>query len=685
MTERKALTGSEVTALAVAQSRPEVIPAYPITPQTNIIEVLGDMVASGKLANCQFTNVDSEYAAIARVIGAGHQGARCFTATSGQGLVYMCEGLHWAAGSRIPIVLANVNRALGPPWNISSDKSDSLSQRDTGFLQLYAASNQEVYDLMLMAFPIAERTCFPVMVCFDGFILSHTKEPVVTQSQEDVDTFSVKRRFPHALDVNDPHSIGASGKPERYFAVKRQFARDFFASEKIVATVGREFEKRFDTRYDPIGAYRMEDAETAVVVLGSTTRLVHEAVDRMRDRGQKVGAIQIRLFRPFPSASICKALKGVSRVIVIDTDHQEVILQEVRHALYGKTTPVFGFNVGVGGVPMNAELFTGIIDEVLGRDSDGGPHAEWRGVPEDVPVQEKVPVIIPIADTGQQVKSGHRGCAGCTAPIVMRHVLKAVGKGAQVALPACCWSIIDGPGPRSHVNVPMLHCPFASAAPVAAGMKDAAKKTGKDITAIAFGGDGGTFDIGFGGLSGVAAQGADIIYVCYDNEAYMNTGGQGSSATPHGAVTETNPAFAPKLQFKKKILQIMAMHGIPYAASASIYHLDDFNRKLAKAIAYKGQGLRFLHVLAPCNTGWKVEPSASLYMAHLAVETKVFPLVECDHGKWSITHRPTDRAMLAEYVKPQGRFAHWTDEDIALAKIRVDLDWEEFEKLEKYF
>lgn len=680
------LTGSEAAAMSAAQARPQVVSAYPITPQTGVVEKLSELVASGELPHCQYIPVESEHSALAMLVGSAQAGARSFTATSSHGLAYMHEVTHWVAGARLPVVMVNVNRALGSPWNIASDRTDSLSQRDTGWIQLYAASNQEVYDSVLQAFVIAERTCFPVMVCFDGFLLSHTKEPVNVLAQERVDEFAVKLPLPHALDNNDPRSVGASGATDYYFRIKRSFADDFAAALETAAEVGGEFGQRFGRKYDPIEMYRMDDAEIAIVIMGSTTRIVHDAVDRMRAKGMKVGAIKLWLFRPFPAEALRLALRFAKKVIAVDVNQHEIILGEVRSALYGNTLPVFGYTVGVGGVPLRADVFTGIIDEVNSSEISVA-HSLWRGVSALPPVSPQVNAASQekIVSSSEFLSPGHRACAGCTASLVMRHVLDVVGKQAQVALPACCWSIIAGPNPYTPVRVPLVHCPFETAAAVASGLKRASVEQGTDITAIAFAGDGGTFDIGLQALSGAAERGEDILYICYDNEAYMNTGGQRSSATPCGAVTETTPIPRTKSEAKKNILKIIAAHDVPYAATASIYHLSDLKMKLAKAVAAKGEGLRFIHVLAPCNPGWKVDPRDSLRMSHLAVETRAFPLVEYDHGKWRITYRPMGRVTLAEYIAPQGRFAHFTSEDIAHAQRVVDRYWEELEKLEKYF
>ena len=598
----------------------------------------------------------------------------------------MHEALVWVAGARLPVVMVNANRAVGAPWNIASDNTDSLSQRDTGWIQLYCENNQEVYDSVIQAFRVAEQTCLPVLVNVAGFLLSHTKEPVTVCEDEKVREYIGQTEMPHALKNNDPRSYSASGTTEYYFRLKEKFAEHMRMAELELTVAAKRFAKMSGRASAAVDSYGMDDAEVALLVMGSTTCIVKDAVDQMRQRGVKVGVVKLRQLRPFPTKALQRALSGVSKIVVLDINQHEIVRSEVRGALYGGTTPIYGFTVGVGGVPLSSKVFCNIIEEVSGSNTLDTGRSHWRGVPElPEPILSDITKIVSSKGSSEFVRPGHRACAGCTATLVMRHVLDAVGKNAQIALPACCWSIIAGPNPYTPLNVNMVHCPFASAAATAAGLARAAKELGTDATAIAFAGDGGTFDIGFQGLSGAAERGEDIIYICYDNEAYMNTGGQRSSSTPQGAVTETTPLLAVKSEAKKNIIKIMADHNIPYAATVSIYHLADLKKKLAKAVAYKGKGLRFLHILAPCNPGWKIDPALSLRMAHLAVETRVFPLVECEEGKWRITYRPETVTALAEYIKPQGRFAHLTDEDIEQIKRKIDSYWEELEKLEKHF
>ncbi len=267
---------------------------------------------------------------------------------------------------------------------------------------------------------------------------------------------------------------------------------------------------------------------------------------------------------------------------------------------------------------------------------------------------------------------GHLACQGCGATMAMRYVLKALGPKTIVCIPACCWAVIDGPFPHSSLGVPIFHCAFETAASTAAGVKAGLEITGDtETTVMAWAGDGGTFDIGLQALSGAAERNDDIIYVCYDNEAYMNTGIQRSSATPYGAWTTTTPVKHFKNRPKKDIDAIMAAHRIPYLATASVAFPEDMFKKAKKAREIKGT--RFLHIYAPCPSGWKSRPEDTVKLARLAVQTGIFPLYEVEDGeRTTINIKVKERKPINEYLRLQGRFRHLKDPEIAAMQAEVD-------------
>ncbi|MBD3285832.1 pyruvate synthase subunit beta [candidate division WOR-3 bacterium] len=284
--------------------------------------------------------------------------------------------------------------------------------------------------------------------------------------------------------------------------------------------------------------------------------------------------------------------------------------------------------------------------------------------------------------------SGHKACQGCGAALAMRYALKALGPRTIMTFPACCWSVIDGPFPYSAVGVPLFHTAFETAAVVASGIRAGLDARGeKDVNVVAWAGDGGTFDIGIQALSGTTERNDNIIYVCYDNEAYMNTGVQRSSATPWGAVTTTTPPRHFKKERKKDMMAILAAHSIPYTASASVAYPEDFIKKLnyAKSI----EGTKFLHILATCPPGWRSAPEIAVQLAKLAVQTHAFPLYEIHEGRYFKMSMNPAKKPLTDYLKPQGRFRHLTEEQVADMDRMIDERYsyllEQAERSKPYF
>jgi pyruvate ferredoxin oxidoreductase beta subunit/2-oxoisovalerate ferredoxin oxidoreductase beta subunit len=276
--------------------------------------------------------------------------------------------------------------------------------------------------------------------------------------------------------------------------------------------------------------------------------------------------------------------------------------------------------------------------------------------------------------TNALMNPGHLGCPGCGATIAMKLALQALGKNTMVVIPACCWGVIAGPFPQSALKVPILHTAFATAGAAASGLRAALDIRGDNkTTVLSWAGDGGTFDIGFQSLSGAVERNENCIFVCYDNEAYMNTGVQRSSATPYGTRTTTTPAANWKKTGKKNMVEALAAHRIPYAATASIGYPQDMMQKFEKAAKLHG-GSRFIHVLATCPTGWRIGSEMSVKIARIAVQTNVFPLYEVENGIHYSLNFKGDR-RVKEYLIPQGRFDHLTDTDIDQIQKMVDAEW----------
>ncbi|HET7121092.1 MAG TPA: hypothetical protein VFI17_07565 [Solirubrobacterales bacterium] len=400
------IEGSAAVAETVARCRPEVVCAYPISPQTHIVEGLSDLVRAGDLSPCEYMTVESEFAALSVCIGAAAAGARAYTATASQGLLYMAEALYNASGLGLPIVMTVANRALGSPINIWNDHSDSMSQRDCGWLQLYAEDNQEAADLHVQAFRIAEELSLPVMVCMDGFILTHAVERVDVPEAGPVDAFLPPFEPRQLLDPAEPMTIGAMVGPEAFAEVKYlAHAKQLQALDTIPA-VAAEFEQSFGRSSGGlVRGYRLEDAETVVVALGSVLGTIEETIDAMREEeGMPIGALAIKTFRPFPMEAVRAALQGAKRVVVLEkalaVGRGGIVSADVRMALSGIELDGHTVIAGLGGRPITGaslrrlfgdavagrlgpltflDLNWELIEAELGRMGEGGrsgPHAE---------------------------------------------------------------------------------------------------------------------------------------------------------------------------------------------------------------------------------------------------------------------------------------------------------------------
>ncbi len=314
-------TANNIAALAAMMARPKVVSAYPITPQTTIVERLAQYVESGEM-KAEFIRVESEHSAMASCISAEATGVRTFTATSSHGLLLMHEMLHWAALSRLPIAMVNINRAIGPGWSIWSDCNDSISQRDTGWLQFYCSSNQEVFDTLIQAYKIAEHkdVQLPVMINYDGFILSHTSMPAEIPPQEEIDSFLPDYSPEWKLDVENPITHGNIIGPEYYMEVRHDMHISQHKAKKVIKEVDSEWAEKFGRSYGGmIDRYRCDDADTVIVAMGAIGAEAHASVDELREKGEKVGLARLRVFRPFPAEEL-REIAEKSKLIVIDRD-----------------------------------------------------------------------------------------------------------------------------------------------------------------------------------------------------------------------------------------------------------------------------------------------------------------------------------------------------------------------------
>ncbi len=381
---KRVITGNQAVAYGVILSRVDVVSAYPITPQTTIVEELSELIASGRLKT-RFLKVESEHSAMAALIGASTGGVRCFTATSSHGLAYMHEMLHWASGARLPIVMVNVNRALGAPWNIWGDQSDSLSQRDTGWIQLYCENNQEVLDTILQAYMIAETVRLPVMVILDAFVLSHTAEPVEVPSIEQVDSFLSPFCPDYPIDTQEPKAYSVVTTPDYFFEFRYKIQKAMEEVPGVAKKVDVEFKTRFGRGYGAIERYGQETADVLLMTSGTVTSTSRIVIKKLIEKGLGVAGVKIKRFRPFPADEIGETIGGAKKIAVIDRNLSAgvggIFAQELRAALYSRDErpPVFGFVSGLGGRDITPELIEEAIQYTLEHDQPEGD-LMWLGL-----------------------------------------------------------------------------------------------------------------------------------------------------------------------------------------------------------------------------------------------------------------------------------------------------------------
>jgi pyruvate/2-oxoacid:ferredoxin oxidoreductase alpha subunit len=364
---KKVIMGTETAALAAVLARVQVVAAYPITPQTVTVEELSDYIGKGEL-DAKFLPVESEHSAMAACVGASATGSRAFTATSSQGLVLMHEMLHHAAGGRLPIVMLNANRALSPPWNLYCEHTDSLSQRDTGWIQYYCNDVQDVMDATLIAYKVAEKVMLPIMLNQDGFYLTHSSEIIDIPEQEEVDAFLPPYQPEQKVDVDNPATYGCVAGADLYGSMKFLRQEQMLTVENVWQEVAEDFAAAFGRLHPPVDGYRHEDAEVVMVTIGTADGAARLAVDVLREQGVAAGCLRLGMMRPFPSKGVLEALKGVKQVVVIDRDisfgAEGIVAQEIKACLYGKSqAAVHGFIAGIGGVDITEGMLRDIVNQ----------------------------------------------------------------------------------------------------------------------------------------------------------------------------------------------------------------------------------------------------------------------------------------------------------------------------------
>jgi 2-oxoisovalerate ferredoxin oxidoreductase alpha subunit len=385
------MTGNYAAAYAVKLADVKMVAAYPITPQTSVIEKISEFVASGEM-KAEYIKVESEHSAMSCCIGASTAGVRTFTATSSQGLLYMHEMLHWASGSRLPIVMVEVNRALAPPWTLWTDQNDSIAQRDTGWMQFYCENNQDILDTILQAYKVAEdpRVLLPAMVCYDGFELSHTSMPVEVPEKKDVDAFLGPYNVANALiDLEHPTTVGSLVSPDLYMEFRLLIQEAMENAKQVAEEVAEDFSLRFNREYEgQIECYKCKGAEVAIVSMGALSSEAKEAVDRLRKEKFAVGAVKVKLFRPFPKEKFREFGKRLRAFVIVDRNisfgMEGALFTEIKSSLYplDEQPEVLGFVAGLGGRDVRVRDLVKMVRKAFDAVANDKtyPDEEWVGL-----------------------------------------------------------------------------------------------------------------------------------------------------------------------------------------------------------------------------------------------------------------------------------------------------------------
>ncbi|MCJ7522071.1 MAG: thiamine pyrophosphate-dependent enzyme [Dehalococcoidia bacterium] len=676
------LSGNQCIAHGAKLSRVEVVSAYPITPATPASEEPYEMVERGEL-DADIVNAESELGAMGICVGAVAAGCRTFNCTCSQGLALMRELLWAASGMALPVVLAITSREIGIPQGLLSDFSDALSERDASFLQFVVENGQEIIDSLIMAYKISENenVLLPSFVVTEGHRVSHSFETVDVPEQEKVDKFLPKYQPKHVfVDPDYPMSQGP-GVMAQYPSFKMQQYMAMQEAKKVIKNACKEFEEQFGRKYDLIEAYKTEDAELVVVGMGSVVSILREKVDEYREKGMKIGLLKLRVFRPFPDEEVTQALSSARKVLVIDRacspgNRYGVSCIEIRSTLHKSQATIS--NMIISGKDIIGRDVDEIFETWFGRDDE---FVEWYKADFDERAAtmsgfdnyqklvdgEKVErEVVKEGDGG--LSKGTASCAGCLSLQAIRLVLSVFDKKVVVVNNSGCLSAVGTFFPITAWKIPFFFFSYSHAGAASSGMEVAMKRKGIDADIVLIAGDGAIFDIGLQTFSAALERGHRVIYVCYDNQAYMNTGVQKSGSTPYMAKTKTT--LLGRQGRTKDIEKIVAAHGDIYIATASSAYPKDLLSKVRKAKSLNKPS--FIHIICPCPPGWEYDPELGIEIARLGVETGMLVLYEYENGKTTVTVLPEEKKPVEEYLLKQGRFSNLTKVEIAEIQKETD-------------
>lgn len=714
------VSGNEIAAIAVKQIGYDVMGYYPITPSTQIAENLDLMRAEGK-TDIVMIAAEGEHSAAGICYGASVAGGRVFNATSANGLLYALEQFPAQSGTRYPMVMNVACRTVSGPLSIKGDHSDIMYLLNCGWPIFFAHSVQQVYDFNLIALKLAEQISLPVAVAYDGFFTSHQKRKCYRFTNDDsVKKFIGEKKEIYPLfDFENPITVGSYMNEPDLINNRYQLHLAMKEAEKILPELFSDYEVLSERKYETFECYHCEDADTILVLLGSSFDTAMVAVDRLRKQGEKVGVFTLTMLRPFPSKDVYMQLKNAKKIVIADRQDSYGAMggnlsMEIRGALqkYGCTTKVESVVYGLGGKDFYVEDAMAMFHIKAENEpayygiEPGEPSEQWENFFEPLTEDKTSLGLTTITAQNNELKvsggavgattaipkriaPGHGACPGCGIPVNLNLLLRAIEDPVVLLFQTGCGMIVTTAYPKTSFKVPYVHNLFQNGAATLSGIVEVCHRKQEkgeipkgDIVFIMVSGDGG-MDIGMGSALGTALRGHRMIIFEYDNGGYMNTGYQLSYSTPKGARSSTShigkEQFG-KTFFHKDMAQIMAAAGIPYVATVAESNPADFIKKAAKAAYYaKHEGLAYVKAISACPLNWNDNPANERTVIEAAVNCCYFPLYEVEHGKTKLNYNPqkTNKGIpVIEWLGMMGRTKHLVKKEYAeiVSEMQEEID-----------
>lgn len=723
-------SGNEMAAIAIKQIGYDLMGYYPITPSTQIAESLDEMRAKGE-TDLIMIAAEGEHSAAGICYGAAVAGGRVINATSANGLMYAMEQFPVQSGTRYPMVMNVVCRTISGPLSIKGDHSDIMYLLNAGWPILFAHSVQEVYDFNIIALKLAEEVRLPVVVAYDGFFTSHQKRRCLRFEEDNVvrEFIGPKKEDYPFLDLEHPITVGSYMNEPDLINNRHQLHLAMKQAGRVLPSLFNEYGELSGRCYTNVEGYQHEDADTLLLALGSSYDTSLEAVDQLRNKGKKVGALTLHVLRPFPAKEVVDACQNAKTILVADRQDSYGAIggnlsMEVRATLQKAGCDVHVKNLvyGLGGKDFFVEdavkMFAWAESEKAGESAYYGVDKE-KSVSTSEQTEQFSNYFAPLtpdktrlgimqveeAENGgikikggslnetiavpKRIAPGHGACPGCGIPVNINLLLRAIEDPVVLLFQTGCGMIVTTAYPKTSFKVPYVHNLFQNGAATLSGVAEICyRKQAKgeippgDIVFIMVSGDGG-MDIGMGSALGTALRGHRLLIFEYDNGGYMNTGYQLSYSTPKGARSSTSHVGKEqygKTFFHKDMPQIMAATGIPYVATAAESNPTDFIRKAAKAAWYaKNEGTAYVKAISACPLNWNDKPATERKVIEAAVDCCYFPLYEVEKGKTTLSYDPEKmrkKKPVSDWLSMMGRTKHLVKEEYRdiVADMQTEID-----------